>query len=84
LKRIKTYTEFITDHMNTNEEESTIIWKLVKGYISNASKWPVDGKSIREHAKDMIAEDILSFEKEEEYEVCARLKKAFEQIENLK
>lgn len=84
MKRIKSYTEFINRDMNTNEEEETIIWKLVKGYISNASKWPADGKSIREHAKDMIAEDILSFEKEEEYEICARLKKAFEHIENLK
>ena len=64
--------------------EEDKIWKLVEEYLAMAEDWPDIHPNIVEGAKDMIAEDIIIFEKNEEYERCARLKKAFEKLEKLK
>ena len=58
--------------------------KIVRDYLAMAEDWPDIHPNIVEGAKDMIAEDIIIFEKNEEYERCARLKKAFEKLEKLK
>lgn len=65
-------------------DESDIIFKMVQGYIARARKWPVNGKGVVEHAKDMIVEDIFNLEQQEEYEICGQLKKAFEYLEHIK
>lgn len=78
MKNIKTFYEFIMD------KEEPIIWKMVKGYIARAKKWPDPEKGIIEHAKDMIAIDIMNLESQEEYELCGELKKAFEYLDELK
>ena len=60
------------------------IWKLVDEYLGMAEDWPDIHSNIIEGAKNMLAEDIVTFERLEEYEICAELKKAFEKIEQLK
>ena len=60
------------------------IWKIANNYVAIAEDYPDVNPDIIEGAKNMIAEDMLMFEKQEEYEVCGRLKKAFEYLEQFK
>jgi hypothetical protein len=60
------------------------IWMLVEDYLAMAEDFPEIHPDNIEGAKDMIAEDIVIFERTEEYERCARLKKAFEYLEQFK
>lgn len=60
------------------------IWRLVEDYLAMAEDWPEIHPDNIEGAKDMIVEDIVIFERTEEYERCARLKKAFEYLEQFK
>lgn len=60
------------------------IWKIIEGYLAIAEDYPEIHPDHVEGALDMIAEDIVIFERYEEYEKCARLKKAFEYLEQLK
>ncbi len=62
----------------------TRIWKLANNYVALAEDWPDIHPDIIEGAKQMIAEDIVIHERYEEYEVCSRLKKAFEYLEQFK
>jgi len=78
MKRIKTFEEFM------NPRQNDIIFKMVKTYIARARKWPDNELGVVEQAKDMIAVDIINLEKQEEYEICAQLKKAFEYLDELK
>ena len=82
MKNIKSFDQFKYEYMNPKEEP--VVWKMVKGYIARARKWPVDDKGVIEHAKDMIAMDIMNLETQEEYEICGQLKKAFEYLDELR
>ena len=60
------------------------IWKIIEGYLAIAEDYPDIHPDNVEGALDMIAEDIHIFERYEEYEKCAQLKKAFEYLEKFK
>ena len=72
------------DTMMKDRRDEKRIWKLANNYVAIAEDHPDIHPDIIEGAKHMIAEDMLMFEKQEEYEVCARLKKAFEYLEQFK
>jgi len=67
-----------------NERQEDLIWMIVKDYLAMAEDFPEIHPDNIEGAKDMIAEDLVIFERTEEYERCARLKKAFEYLEQFK
>ena len=72
------------DMRTKHQIEEDKIWKVVEDYLAMAEDFPEIHPDNIEGAKDMIAEDIIIFERTEEYERCARLKKAFEKLEQLK
>ena len=73
------------DIMKSKEQrEEDKIWKLVEEYLAMAEDFPEVHSNIIEGAKDMLAQDILTFERQEQYEICSRLKKAFDKLEQLR
>ena len=72
------------DMRSKKQKDEDKTWRIVRRYLGSAEDWPEINTNIIEGAQDMIAEDILKFEAQEEYEICSRLKKAFEQLEQLK
>jgi len=66
------------------KRQEDLIWMIVKDYLAMAEDFPEIHPDNIEGAKDMIAEDLVIFERTEEYERCARLKKAFEYLEQFK
>tara|TARA_R110001632_G_scaffold7873_1_gene31090 strand:+ start:553 stop:786 length:234 start_codon:yes stop_codon:yes gene_type:complete len=66
------------------QRQEDMIWMIVQDYLAMAEDWPEIHPDNIEGAKDMIAEDLVIFERTEEYEKCARLKKAFEYLEQFK
>tara|TARA_R110000744_G_C19245599_1_gene549711 strand:+ start:737 stop:976 length:240 start_codon:yes stop_codon:yes gene_type:complete len=76
-------TEYMRRKTNWQKEQDDTS-KIVRDYLAMAEDWPDIHPNIVEGAKDMIAEDIIIFERYEEYEKCARLKKAFEQLGKFK
>lgn len=82
MKNIKSFEQFKYEYMNPFKEP--VVWKMVQGYIARARKWPDPDKAVLEHAKDMIAIDIMNLETQEEYEICGQLKKAFEYLDDIK
>tara|TARA_R110000764_G_scaffold97367_1_gene181588 strand:+ start:435 stop:668 length:234 start_codon:yes stop_codon:yes gene_type:complete len=66
------------------QRQDDLIWMIVEDYLAMAEDWPEIHPDNIEGAKDMIAEDLVIFERTEEYEKCARLKKAFEYLEQFK
>ena len=74
-----------TTYMKSKKEKhEDKVLRIVEEYLAMAEDFPEVHADIIEGAKNMIAEDILMFEKQEEYEVCGRLKKAFEYLEQFK
>ena len=80
ISRNNTTIDIDMKHRSTEKR----IWKIANNYVAIAEDYPDVNPDIIEGAKNMIAEDILMFEKQEEYEVCGRLKKAFEYLEQFK
>jgi|TARA_B110000902_G_C13968207_1_gene460146 hypothetical protein len=80
ISKNKTTIDIDMKHRSTEKR----IWKIANNYVAIAEDYPDVNPDIIEGAKNMIAEDILMFEKQEEYEVCGRLKKAFEYLEQFK
>lgn len=72
------------DMRSKKEKDEDRTWSLVRRYLATAEDWTEMNPDIIEGAQDLIAEDILKFEAQEEYEACSRLKKAFERLEQLK
>jgi hypothetical protein len=60
------------------------ILRVVRRYLATAEDFPEIHPDYIEGAKDMIAEDIIIFERLEEYEKCSLLKKAYQKLEQLK
>ena len=77
--RMVTWHKTVTKELKTSK-----IWKVVKRYLATAEDFPEVHPDYIEGAKDMIAEDIIIFERLEEYERCSILKKAYQQLEQLK
>lgn len=73
-----------TQNNNIMNDTDRKIWKVVKRYIATAEDFPEIHPDHIEGAKDMIAEDIIIFERLEEYEKCSLLKKAYQQLEQFK
>ena len=80
ISKNKTTIDIDMKHRSTEKR----IWKIANNYVAIAEDYPDVNPDIIEGAKNMIAEYILMFEKQEEYEVCGRLKKAFEYLEQFK
>tara|TARA_R110002153_G_scaffold21472_1_gene71601 strand:- start:91 stop:336 length:246 start_codon:yes stop_codon:yes gene_type:complete len=80
ISKNKTTIDIDMKHRSTEKR----IWKIANNYVAIAEDYPDVNPDIIEGAKNMIAEDMLMFEKQEEYEVCGRLKKAFEYLEQFK
>ena len=72
------------DMKSKKEKDKDTTWRIVRRYLATAEDWTEMNPNIIEGAQDLIAEDMIKFESQEEYELCARLKKAFEQLEQLK
>tara|TARA_R110000751_G_scaffold7330_1_gene30155 strand:+ start:445 stop:681 length:237 start_codon:yes stop_codon:yes gene_type:complete len=72
------------DMKSKKERDTDTTWRIVRRYLATAEDWTEMNPNIIEGAQDLIAEDMIKFESQEEYELCARLKKAFEQLEQLK
>ena len=72
------------DMKSKKERDTDTTWRIVRRYLATAEDWTEMNPDIIEGAQDLIAEDMIKFESQEEYELCARLKKAFEQLEQLK
>lgn len=72
------------DMKSKKEKDEDTTWNVVRRYLATAEDWTEMNPNIIEGAQDLIAEDMIKFESQEEYELCARLKKAFEQLEQLK
>ena len=66
------------------QKQEDKIWNLVEDYLAMAEDFPEIHPDNIEGAKNMLAEDIVIFERQENYEVCAQLKKAFEKLEQFK
>ncbi len=72
------------DMRSKKQKDADTTWRIVRRYLATAEDWTEMNPNIIEGAQDLIAEDMIKFESQEEYELCARLKKAFEQLEQLK
>ena len=69
-------------YMEPKNEER--IWRVAARYVAIAEDYAEVNPNIIEGAKNLLAEDILMFEQQEEYEVCLQLKKAFEYLDQVK
>lgn len=72
------------DMKSKKERDTDTTWRIVRRYLATAEDWTEMNPNIIEGAQDLIAEDMIKFESQEEYELCARLKKAFEYLDQLK
>jgi hypothetical protein len=66
------------------QKQEDMVWMIVDDYLAMAEDFPEIHPDNIEGAKDMIAEDLVIFERTEEYERCSLLKKAFEKLEQFK
>ena len=77
-------TSSTTNMKSKKERQEDKVLRIVEEYLAMAEDFPEVHADIIEGAKDMLAEDILTFERQEQYEICARLKKAFDTLEKLR
>ena len=77
-------TSSTTNMKSKKERQEDKVLRIVEEYLAMAEDFPEVHADIIEGAKDMLAQDILTFERQEQYEICARLKKAFDTLEKLR
>ena len=77
-------TSSTTNMKSKKEKHEDKVLRIVEEYLAMAEDFPEVHADIIEGAKDMLAQDILTFERQEQYEICARLKKAFDTLEKLR
>ena len=73
------------DMKSKKERDTDTTWRIVRRYLATAEDWTEMNPNIIEGAQDYDCRRYdLNSKSQEEYELCARLKKAFEQLEQLK